>query len=114
MLHLLRTTLAITLAYGIVHAVGSLLELVIAGKNLIRIEVGVALASLIFARWQAVLVAESKNDGGDGEPWIPPTFVIWYRIGGWPIGFLGWIENWQFHGTSCYGLNDFPFDGRTI
>ncbi len=80
MLNLLGTTLAIALTYCIAHKAGSLTGLVIAGDNLIRLDVGVALACLVFARWRAMpglLIGEvliHLTRTGAGFAW--PQFLI--------------------------------------
>ena len=60
-----------------------------------------------------VVVAEGPTDDRLNNHALP-VFALHNCYGGWPIGYLGWIEDMKFHGTSSYGQNDLPFSAATL
>ena len=60
-----------------------------------------------------VVIAEGPTDAPSNYHPLP-VFELYNRYGGWTIGYLGWIENMEFHGSSSYGPNDLPFSAVTL
>ena len=71
-----------------------------------------ALPKVLYAMKNVVIAEGQIDDRLNDHPL--PVFKLYNRFGGWPIGYLGWIENNRFHGSSCYGPNDFPFSATTL
>ncbi len=62
---------------------------------------------------KGVVVAEGPNDIPLNDHPLP-IFTLYNRYGGWPIGYVGWIEDMEFQGSSCYGPHDLPFSAATL
>jgi hypothetical protein len=70
------------------------------------------LPKLLFAA-KHVFIAEGPAD--DSSNYHPlPVFTAYFRKGGWPIGYLCWVESGQFCGASIYGQHDLPFNAITF
>ena len=70
------------------------------------------LPKVLYAMKHVVIAEGPTNDRLNNHPL--PVFQLLNRFGGWNIGYLGWIDNNQFHGTSDYGPYDFPFEAATF
>ena len=62
---------------------------------------------------KGVVVAEGPNDIPLNDHPLP-IFTLYNRYGGWPIGYVGWVEDMEFQGTSSYGQNELPFSATTL
>ena len=79
------------------------------------VNVGVEVSDLprVLYAIKSVVVAEGPNDDPRNDHPLP-VFALYYRYGGWTIGYLGWIEDMEFQGTSSYGQNELPFSATTL
>jgi len=81
--------------------------------EVVNIGSGVSNLPRVLYAMKNVVIAEGPTD--DPLNYHPlPVFELYNRYGGWTIGYLGRIENMEFHGSSSYGQHDLPFRAATL